>query len=160
MTGQAIIGKHREEQPLYHSVCSFILAGVLFLLTGCAASGSLDRPVLNKPESRIFDMKPSVVMKAVKQVLEKKKFGLNSDLSGLRHVETEWLREGSYRSKIKADIRPLSHRSSELNVQIFLQHRSVWQKTWQPVDKIGDKVYTEFMDEVQMECYRVMYDGG
>ena len=116
---------------------SCLLATVLIVMAGCATQDPLARPVANKPESRMYRIKSSVVVKAVKKVLHNKKFSLDTERSNAQHFETEWLQERSFRSKIEADIRPLSKNSCELTMQIFLEKKTTWQKTWQAVDKIG-----------------------
>lgn len=138
---------------------AFLLTIALVCMAGCTISDPLARPVVNKPEARMYEIKSSVVVKAVKKVLQNKKFSLDPAHSTAPRLETEWLQERSFRSRIVADIRPVSKNSSELKLQIFLEKQSTWQKTWQAVDKIGDRAYHEFFDDVQMECYRVIYDG-
>ena len=105
-------------------------------------------------------MKPSVVMKAVKRILEKKQYTLNPERTNRQHLETEWAQKSSYRNMVKADVKSLAKNRSELAVQLILEKKTLWRKSWQPADEIRKDIYDSFMDDVLMECYRVLYEGG
>lgn len=157
--GQYIESVSRTKRLFGRMIGVFVTAAVSAALMACSAHSPLDPKTANQPDARIFEVKPTVLSKAVKRVLKKKKFSFDAARSTAQRIETEWLYEGDFRSRIEADIRSVSKHSSELAVQIFLEKKTLWQNTWQAVDKIGDTAYADLMHEIQMACYRVMYDA-
>jgi len=137
-----------------------LISGLLILLTHCAPHTNLQKTVPNRPETRVIDMKPSIVMKAVEQVLIKKKFVLNTEQTGLQHIETEWLQDSLYRSMATAEVKPITKNQCELTLLLILQKKIPFQKTWQPMEGIGTDFYDRLFDEVLMESYRTLYDGS
>jgi hypothetical protein len=114
--------------------------------------------VTNRPEKKVFRMKPDVVREAVKRALGKKKFILESKQSNERHLETEWLEDKGYRSRVAADIKPLPRNKTELTILMFLEKKVVFSDKWEPLDEIGEDTYRILMGDIEMECYRVLYD--
>ena len=137
-----------------------VVSGFLVFLTNCAANNPTRTNTGSRPETRAYDMKSSVVMKAVKQVLEKKQYTLNPERTNRQHLETEWAQTSSYRNMVKADVKSLAKNRTELAVQLILEKKNLWRESWQPADEIRKDVYDSFMDDVLMECYRVLYEGG
>ncbi len=135
-----------------------ILSCILILLANCAPNSFLRNPVPNKPETRVFDLKPSLVMKGVERVLINKKFTLKPGRSDSQQLQTEWLKDGSYRSMVYAEVKPAGKGRSELTVHMILQKKK-GKESWQPVGKIGKDIYDDFMDDVLIESYRVLYNG-
>ena len=144
-----------------NAVLWFILsAGLLTLLVCCAPLSDTPVAVVNRPETRILDLNSSIAMKALKRVLNKKNYTLNSGRTDPRQVETEWLQDGLYRSMVKAEVSPLAKGRCELTFHLILQKKTVWKKSWQPVKEIEAEVYDRFADDVLMEGYRLLYDGS
>lgn len=114
--------------------------------------------VNNRPETKVFKMKPDVVREAVERALEKKQFILESKQSNELHLETEWLEDQGYRSKVEADIKVLSRSKTELTVMMHLEKKLVFLDKWKPMDEIGEDTYRILMGDIEMECYRVLYD--
>lgn len=132
----------------------------IFLLTNCAPHSPFQETVPNQAESRDFDMKASIVRKAVEQVLTQRKFTLNPERSNVHHLQTEWLQDGMYRNMVQAEVKPLNENRSELTLYLILQKKQLWKESWQPLDEIGKDAYGDLMDDVQIESYRILYDGG
>ena len=63
--------------------------------------------VANRPQKKVFRVKPDVVKEAVERVLEKK---------------------------------------------------LVLRDEWKPMDEIGEDTYKIMLSDIEMECYRVLYD--
>ena len=103
-------------------------------------------------------MKPQVVREAVLKVLEKKNFTLAAKQSNELHLETEWLEDQGYRSRVEADIEPLSRSKTQLTVMMYLEEKLVFKDEWEPMDEIGEDSYKILMGDIEMECYRVLYD--
>ncbi|MEJ2234314.1 MAG: hypothetical protein P8X67_10335 [Syntrophobacterales bacterium] len=114
--------------------------------------------VANRPQKKVFRVKPDVVREAVERVLEKKKFTLDARQSNEVHIQTEWLEEGGYRSMAVADIKPLSKVQTELRLHIQLEEKLAFRDKWEPLDEIGEDTYKIMLSDIEMECYRVLYD--
>jgi hypothetical protein len=136
-----------------------ILSVILFQFTACVFNAPTQSSVLNRPETKIIDVQSSIVMKALLRVLNAKKFTVNADRTNGQRLETEWLQDGSYRSMVLAEVLPLGKYRSQLKVNLLLQKKAFLQESWQPTDKIDKTVYSDFMNDVVMESYRVLYDG-
>ena len=114
--------------------------------------------VANRPQTKVFRLKPEVVREAVKRVLEKKKFTLDTGRSAQLQVQTEWLEDGGYRSMVVADIKPLARSKTELKLQMFLEQKLVFHDKWKPMDEIGEDTYKIMLSDIELECYCVLYD--
>ncbi|MDF1593186.1 MAG: hypothetical protein P1P89_16850 [Desulfobacterales bacterium] len=135
-----------------------ITAACILLLWACVMHPPSQTPVLNQPETKNFDVQSSVLMKALVRVLTDKKFKVNAERTGGQSLETEWLQDGSYRSMVLAEVLPLEKFRSQLKVTLLLQKKPFLQESWQPMDKIDKTVYKDFMNDVLIESYRVLYD--
>lgn len=145
----------KKRNKRFHSLIAVSI--LLVFLTSCASDNSV-RTNNGRPVTRAFDMDTTVVMKAVKRILRKKQYTLNSERTNGQHLETRWAQTGSYRNMVKADVKSLAKNKTELALQLILEKQTTWNKSWQPADEIKKDVYEDFMDEVQMECYRVLYE--
>ncbi|UCG20674.1 MAG: hypothetical protein JSU80_13290 [Deltaproteobacteria bacterium] len=147
-----------------HSGYSFrplilVLIGMVVFLVHCTKPMSHRREmVANRPETKVFKMKPDVVREAVKRALENKKFIMASEQGNELHLQTEWLEDQGYRSKVVADIKPLSRSKTELSIMMHLEKKLVFLDKWKPMDEIPEDAYRILMGDIEMECYRVLYD--
>ncbi len=114
--------------------------------------------VANRPQKKVFKFKPDVVKEAVERVLEKKKFYLDTRQTNELHIQTEWLEDGGYRSMVVADIKQLARSKTELKLQMFLEQKLVFRDKWKPMDEIGEDTYKIMLSDIEMECFRVLYD--
>ena len=136
-----------------------LLMGLAILLAQCTPPGShRQEMVKNRPEKKIFKVKPDVLKEAVERVLEKKKFYLDTRQSNELHIQTEWLEESGYRSMAVVDIKPLSRGQTELRLQLHLEEKLMFRDKWEPMDEIGEDTYRIMLGDIEMECYRVLYD--
>ena len=133
------------------------LVVMLVLLSQCAPLTHRQETVPNRPATRTYRMKSDVVKEAVERVLEKRKFVLDMDKTTLLHIQTEWLLDIQHRSMVRADINPLSRNRTKLTVHISIEKKHATKKVWQPMDEIGIDVYNAFLDDVELENYRVIY---
>ena len=136
-----------------------ILVGMVILLVHCTRPLTHKQVMVNnRPEKKVFKMQPDVVREAVKRALENKEFILESKQSSDLHLETEWLEDQGYRSRVEADIKVLSRNKTELTIVMFLEKKLVFRDKWKPMDEIGEDTYRILMGDIEMECYRVLYD--
>jgi len=134
------------------------LSCIIMFFSACTFHAPSETPVLNQAETKIFDFQSAVVMQALVRVLTEKKFKVNADRTGRQSLETEWLQDGSYRSMVQAEVLPLEKYRSQLTITLLLQKKAFLQESWQPQDKIDKTVYNDFMNDVLIESYRVLYD--
>jgi hypothetical protein len=116
--------------------------------------------VPNRPVTKTFDVNEEVLRKAVERVFAKKNYQVDPQRSTAHHLESRWYEEGSYRTMITADLRAIRRSQSELTLRVFLEKKGTWSDIWAPMDEIGVDVYDLLMDDVSLESYRVLYDGG
>jgi hypothetical protein len=138
----------------------FLLLGIGFLAVHCTPLSEVPEQAPNRPATRTFDVKEQVLRKAVERVFAKKNYQLDSERSTRDHVQSKWLEEGSWRTMITAELRALKRNQTELTLYVLFEKKGAWSEIWAPMDEIGIDVYDLLMDEVSMESYRVLYDGG
>ena len=114
--------------------------------------------VKNKPQKKVIRLKPEVVKEAVERVLEEKKFTLDDRQSNELRIQTEWLEDGGYRSMAVVDIKPLSKGQTQLKVYLHLEKKLLLRDEWEPMDEIGQDTYKLMLSDIELECYRVLYD--
>ena len=141
------------------NVSLLILLSLVALLTQCAPLTQKQEMVPNQPETRVMPAKSEVVRTALERALVKKHYSLNDEKSNSLHVQTEWLEEGKHRNMIKADLKPVGKNKTEVTLQVFIQKRKLFKEEWEPMDVVGEDTYRIIMGDLEMECYRVLYDG-
>lgn len=114
--------------------------------------------VKNRPQKKVFKLKPDVVKEAVERVLEDKKFTLDSNQSNELRIQTEWLEDGGYRSMAVIVIKPLDRGQTQLKVHLQLEKKLTFRDEWEPMDEIGEDTYKMMLSDIELECYRVLYD--
>lgn len=114
--------------------------------------------VANKPQEKVFRLKSDVVKEAVERVLEKKKFTLDAKQSNELRVQTEWLEDGGYRSMAVVELKPLKRNHTQLKVHLQIEEKLMFRNEWEPMDEIGQDTYRIMLNDIEMECYRVLYD--
>ncbi len=129
------------------------------LLAGCSSPLSQGRETVpNRPETKVFKMKSEVLREALERYMDKNKFEVDTEKSGPLHVQTKWLEDGRYRTMLVADMKPLSKSKTELRLQMFLEERPMLQDKWKSTDEIGEDTYRRMLGDIEMECYRVLYN--
>ena len=138
-----------------------VFMGMIVLLAHCAAPISHKQEMTtNRPEKRVFPMKPQIVREAVLKVLEKRNFILAAKESNELHLETEWLEDQGYRSRVEGDLKPLARSKTELTLTMYLEEKLLFKDKWEPMDTIGEDTYRILLGDIELECYRALYDGS
>jgi len=154
--------KVKEDNTIFRSYFRpllFILMAMVIFLFHCTKPMTHKQVMVpNRPEKQIFKMKADVVREAVERALEKKKFTVVEKLSNELHLETEWLEDQGYRSRVEADIEPLARSKTQLTLMMYLEQKLVFKDEWKPMEEIGEDTYKIIMGDIEMECYRVLYD--
>lgn len=137
-----------------------MLLGMGLVIAQCTPLSHEMEQVPNRPVTKTFDVNEEVLRKAVERVFAKKNYLMDPERTTVHHLESRWLEEGSYRTMITADLRSIKRSQSELTLRVLLEKKGTWSEIWAPMDEIGVDVYDMLMDDVSMESYRVLYDGG
>ncbi len=116
--------------------------------------------VPNRPETRVLPAKPEVVKEAVERVFVNKNYSLNTEKSTSLHLQSEWQEEGKYRNMVKADLKPVGKSKTEVSLHMLIQEKKMFKEEWVPMDEVGEDTYRILMGDIEMECYRVLYDGS
>jgi hypothetical protein len=130
------------------------------VIVQCTPLSNDMQQVPNRPVTRTFEVNEEVLRKAAERVFAKKHYQLDPERTTVHHLQSRWLEQGSYRTMIIADLRSIKRSQSELTLQVLLEKKKTWSEIWAPMDEIGTDVYDLLMDDVSMESYRVLYDGG
>jgi hypothetical protein len=137
-----------------------LLLGMGTVIIHCTPLSHEVEQMPNRPVTKAFDVNEEILRKAVERVFAKKNYQLDPEQTTAHHLQSSWLEEGSYRTMIMADIRSTKRSQSELTLRVLLEKKGAWSEIWAPMDEIGIDVYDLLMDDVSMESYRVLYDGG
>ncbi|MCG6945453.1 MAG: hypothetical protein LJE87_08905 [Deltaproteobacteria bacterium] len=136
-----------------------LLLGLAIFLTHCSRPLThRQEMVANRPQQKVFKVKSDVVKEAVERVLEDKKFILDNRQSNESRIQTEWLEDGGYRSMAVIDIKPLSKGQTQVKVHLQLEEKLTFRNEWEPMDEIGEDTYKLMLSDIELECYRVLYD--
>jgi hypothetical protein len=130
------------------------------LLTHCAPMSHKQEWVPNRPETRVLPAKPEVAKEAVERVLVGKNYSLNTQKSSSLHLQSEWQKEGKYRNMVKADLKPVGKSKTEVRLHMVIQEKKMFKEEWVTMDKVGEDTYRILMGDIEMECYRVLYEGS
>ena len=142
------------------SLLLFLLVmSMSILLVYCTKPLSQGREnVPNRPETKVFKFKSDVLRQGLERYMAKNKFTVDTEKSSPLRVQTEWLADGGYRTMLVADMKPLSKSKTELRLQMFLEQKRMFQDQWQPSDEIGEDTYRRMLGDIEMECFRVLYN--
>jgi hypothetical protein len=136
-----------------------LLLSMATLLANCTKPTSQQSGmVTNRPETKVFKLKLDVLREALERYMAKNKFSVDTEKSGPLHVQTKWLEDGSHRTMLVADMKPLSKTKTEVKLQMFLEEKPMLRDKWKPTDEIGEDTYRRMLGDIEMECYRVLYD--
>jgi hypothetical protein len=145
----------RKRLPLF-----LLSVSVVIVLADCSPPLTHKQAmVANRPQKKTFKVRADVLREAVERALEKKKFTLDTKRSNQLHVQSQWLKDGRYRSMAVADIKPEARSRSQLSLQLYLEKKAMFSDEWKPMDEIGEDTYRVLLGDIEMECYRVLYEG-
>ena len=137
-----------------------ILLSIVVLVPHCAPLSRKQEMVPNRPETKVLPARPEVVRTALERVLVKKNYSLDTETSSSHHMQTEWLEDGKHRSMLKVDLKPVGKSKTEITLHVQLQKKKFLKEEWELMDEVGEDTYRIILGDVEMECYRVLYDGA
>ena len=129
------------------------------LLTSCLPLTHRQETGPNRPESRILPAKLDVVREATRRALINKNYSLEVEQDSPPHLQTGWLKEEQYRSMVRADFAEKTKNRTELTLQLTIQKKKLLGDEWEQSDEVPVDAYRILMGDIEMEVYRVLYDG-
>ena len=151
----SLCGDRSGRAPLF---CFGIILFCLLLGLSLAACRELAPetvlPEKATPNTRIFSSNEKFIARAIARVAKDRGFEgvkVKSDNSG---VETDFVEQGEWRSKIIASIEKISRQEREVTVTVITEKKS--SLGWEPRKMMGKEQYEQLFGEIEMQIYREM----
>jgi hypothetical protein len=122
--------------------CAAVMV-LLLLIVGCCSG--LEPKSRRPMESRIYDHRYELVLKAVRSVLVAEGFPITAEDQAKGTMETDWMVSKYERSKVRAQVQSLGRSRTQVMLGIKLQKRGVLGSEWKPA-------------EVEMHSYHMMFE--
>jgi hypothetical protein len=126
-----------------------------FILTG-ACSHFYEPLPESKKVSQIFDVDDKIIVKAITRVLKDHGLGAPRVEADNSRLETDYVVEGEWRTKVVATIEKISPKKREVTLSVITEKKSSSQ--WQPKDLMMKEQYDRLFGEIEMQIYREMYE--
>jgi hypothetical protein len=131
---------------------------VFFFLSVFAGTCSHFHDALPESErvSQIFDADDKIIVKAITRVLKNRSFGNPRVEADNSRLETDYVVEGDWRTKVVATIEKVGPKKREVTLSVITE-RKVSSK-WEPKKLMGKEQYDKLFGEIEMQIYREMYE--
>ena len=106
--------------------------------------------------SQIFDVDEKIIVKAITRVLKNRGFGNPRVEADNRRLETDYVVEGDWRTKVVATIEKIGPKKKEVTLSVVTEKKSSSQ--WQPKKVMVKEQYDRLFGEVEMQIYRELYE--
>jgi hypothetical protein len=116
---------------------------------------------LPKPEgtSFVFEADDKIIFKALSQVLKDRGFGEPRVEVDKGRLETDYLVQEDWRTKVVATIKKVSRREREVTLSVITEQKDSSPSGWKPKKLMGKEQYETFFGEIEMQIYREWYKG-
>jgi hypothetical protein len=145
------------EKGRFQSWILLTLSAFFFLSVLAAACSHFHDPLPESERvSQIFDVDEKIILKAITRVLKDRGFGnprLEADKSRL---ETDYVVEGDWRTKVVATIEKISPKKREVTLSVVTEKKS--SSKWQPKKLMAKEQYDKLFGEIEMQIYRELYE--
>ncbi len=153
--------------PLRHSARGAALsAGLILVLCACALAfpSCAHQPealVSDSPDSgpatnvRIFDLDEKVILKGIARVCKNRGYPEVNVVSDQNRVETGYLVEEDWRTKIVASVKKVSRRDREVTLSVYTERKS--SSEWEPKKVMGKQQYDKLFNDIELQVYRELY---
>jgi hypothetical protein len=101
---------------------------------------------------KVLEFNERILLKAITTVLKERGFEDPKVDTDQGKVETDYFVEGDFRTMVKAAVKKISRKESEVSLSVMTEQRSPagWKEK-----KIMDKdQYNKFFDEIELQAYR------
>ncbi|HSR11158.1 MAG TPA: hypothetical protein VLS90_06905 [Thermodesulfobacteriota bacterium] len=127
----------------------------LLLLAACLPEESPDGLPTDNPKSfKTMDFSKKVVVKAITSILKERGFSEPTADIDSGNVETSYITEGDYRTKVEAKVKELTRGSCEVSLLIITEKKA--KGAWLPTKMVDRSQYERFFGEVELQSYREM----
>jgi hypothetical protein len=106
--------------------------------------------------SQTFDADEKIIVKAITRVLKDHGFGNPRVEADNRRLETDYVVEGDWRTKVVATIEKIGPKKREVTLTVVTEKKSSSQ--WQPKKIMMKEQYDKLFGEVEMQIYRELYE--
>ena len=106
--------------------------------------------------SQVFDVDEKIIVKAIARLLKDRGFGTARVEADNSRLETDYIVEGEWRTKVVATIEKISPRRREVTLSIITEKKSSSQ--WQPKKVMKKEQYERLFGELEMQIYRELYE--
>lgn len=125
---------------------------VLIALSG-GCMGALEPTSKREMESRTFDHRYSLVYAAVRSVLTARGHPIIQDDQELGLLRVGWSEERYQRTQVRAKVKALGRRTTQVLLAIILEQRGAFGKKWKPAG-VKLSMYEELFEEIDLQIYR------
>jgi hypothetical protein len=102
--------------------------------------------------TRILHFNEKVIARAIARVARDQGFVGVKVESGNKRVETDYVEQGEWRTKIIATIEKISRQEREVTVLVVTEKKS--SAGWEPRKMMGKEQYDKLFGEIEMQAYR------
>jgi hypothetical protein len=102
--------------------------------------------------SQVFDVDEKIIVKALSRLLKDRGFGPPRVEADNSRLETDYVVEGDWRTKVVATIEKVSPRKREVTLSVVTEKKSSSQ--WQPKKVMMKAQYERLFGELEMQIYR------
>ena len=106
--------------------------------------------------SQIFDGDEKLIVKALTRVLKNRGFGNPRVEADNSRLETDYVVEGDWRTKVVATIEKIGPKKKEVTLSVVTEKKTSSQ--WQPKKIMAKEQYDKLFGEIEMQIYRELYE--
>lgn len=151
----------KKREKFFVSLFATILGA--FFLFACAHTPPEDSLTHGVDKStQVFDASEKIIVRAIKHVLKERGFGqaklekIGEDES---HLETDYVIEGDWRTKMTATIKKVSRKEREVTLFVTTEQKDSGPSGWKAKKLVGKGQYEKIFNEIEMQIYREWAKG-
>ncbi len=104
---------------------------------------------------RIFDLNEKVILKGIARVCRERGFSEVKVMPDQNRLETEYLVQDDWRTKIAASVKKISRGEREVTLSVYTEKKSASE--WEPKNLMGKEQYDKLFNEIELQMYRELY---
>ena len=141
------------EKGRFQSWIILTLSAFFFLSVFAGTCSQFHDPLPESEKvSQIFDVDEKIIVKAITRVLKNRGFGNPRVEADNSRLETDYVVEGDWRTKVVATIEKIGPKKREVTLSVITERKSSSQ--WQPKKIMVKEQYERLFGEVEMQIYR------
>jgi len=141
------------EKGRFQSWIILTLSAFFFLSVFAGTCSQLHDPLPEpKKVTQIFDVDEKIIVKAISRVLKYRGFGNARVEADNSRLETDYVVEGDWRTKVVATIEKIGPKKREVTLSVITERKSSGQ--WQPKELMMKEQYDRLFGEIEMQIYR------